>query len=171
MRDRSVPPPTARVRFREMELSDLDNMAALLGDDVVMEFYPEPKTRDQAREWIVRAQHRYDEDGFGLWIIETHDGDFLGDCGLTWQKVNGRDVLEVGYHVRRDAQGRGYATEAAQACLAEARHRGVSDRLTAIIHPENTASRRVAEKLGMEHTEDDHGHDWIVRTVMSMPLN
>ncbi|WP_110588226.1 GNAT family N-acetyltransferase [Microbacterium suaedae] len=168
--DRRTPLDTARLRFREMGEGDLDDMAALLGDADVMRFYPAPKSRDEAAEWIRRMQERYETHGFGLWIIETHDGEFVGDCGLTWQRSNGRAVLEVGYHVRADLQGRGYATEAARACVEEARRRFAPTELTAIIHPENIASRRVAEKLGMTHTEDDHGHDWIVRTVMSMQL-
>ncbi|WP_156760042.1 GNAT family N-acetyltransferase [Microbacterium karelineae] len=168
--DRRTPLDTARLRFREMEEGDFDQMAALLGDPEMMRFYPAPKSQKEAAEWIRRSRERYAAHGFGLWIIETHDGEFVGDCGLTWQTSNGRDVLEVGYHVRADLQGRGYATEAAQACVEEARRRLAPTELTAIIHPENTASRRVAEKLGMTHTEDDHGHDWIVRTVMSMRL-
>ncbi|GAB2521099.1 GNAT family N-acetyltransferase [Microbacterium petrolearium] len=170
MVDRRCPEATERLRFRELEESDLDDMAALLGDPAVMAFYLAPKTRDEAAAWIARSRARYAEHGFGLWAVETHAGEFVGDCGLTWQQVNGRRVLEVGYHVRAGLQGRGYATEAARACVGEARRRFPTGVLTAIIHPENTASRRVAEKLGMTHTEDDRSHPWIVRTVMSMPL-
>jgi len=165
---RNTPPPTENLRFREMENGDLENMAALLGNPEVMRYYPAPKTRDEAQGWIDRMRHRYVEHGFGLWLVETHAGEFVGDCGLTWQQVNGRTVLEVGYHVTPSNQGRGFATEAARACVDEARRRFGDVELTAIIHPENLASRRVAEKLGMTHTEDDHGHDWIVRAVMSM---
>ncbi|WP_261164957.1 GNAT family N-acetyltransferase [Microbacterium sp. Marseille-Q6965] len=170
MGDRRWPAATARLRFRELEEADLDDMAALLGDPRVMAFYPAPKTRDEAAGWIARNRARYAEEGFGLWAVETHEGDFVGDCGLTWQQVNGRRVLEVGYHVRAELQGRGYATEAARACVEEARRRFATGVLTAIIHPENIASRRVAEKLGMAHTEDDRAHPWIVRAVMSLRL-
>lgn len=153
-----------------MQNSDLDAMAVLLGDPEVMRFYPAPKSREDAAAWIAGNRRRYDEDGFGLWIIETHDGAFVGDCGLTWQIVNGARVLEVGYHVSPPQQGRGYATEAARACVEEARRLAPIE-LTAIIHPDNEASRRVAEKIGMRHTRDDHGHDWIVRHVTSMHVD
>lgn len=165
---RLVPAPTARLTFREMTADDLDDMAALLGDPAVMAYYPAPKSRAEAGEWIARMQRRYAEDGHGLWIIETRDGEFLGDCGLTWQSVNGTPVLEVGYHVRTDRQRRGYATEAARACVELVRREFAPTLLTAIIHPENEASRGVAEKLGMTHIDDDHAHPWIVRTVMGM---
>ena len=151
-----VPPaPTLRVRFRTMTENDLDAMAGLLGDPVVMAHYPAPKTRAQAQAWIDWNQRNYAEHGYGLWVIETHDGEFLGDCGLTWQQINGRRELEVGYHVRADRQGHGLATEAAAACREYARSIVGVDHLVAIIHPDNVASRRVAEKLGLRLEETD----------------
>lgn len=166
-----LPLDTPRLRFREMTPDDLDLMAGLLGDPAVMTYYPAPKTREEAAKWIAWNQGNYAQHGHGLWIIETHDGEFLGDCGLTWQKINGESTeLEVGYHVRADRQGAGYATEAAAACRNFARDTLRSRRLVAIIHPENTASRRVAEKLGMQPVDEDHGGPIPVRTVMGMDL-
>lgn len=165
-----IPAPTVRLRFRAMTPADLDDLAALLGDPVVMAYYPAPRTRGDAASWIERNQRRYATDGFGLWVIETHEGEFLGDCGLTWQDVNGVATLEVGYHVRADRQGRGHATEAAAACRDLARARVDTTRLVALVHPDNTASRRVAEKIGMSRAEDDHGGPIPVRTVMALTL-
>jgi RimJ/RimL family protein N-acetyltransferase len=165
---RLLPQPTARLRFREMVETDLEDMARMLGDPETMRFYPAPKTRSESAAWIERMQERYAGDGHGLWLIETHDGEFIGDCGITWQSYNDTPVREVGYHVTRERQGSGYATEAARACLELIRQEYAPTLLTAIIHPENTASRRVAEHLGMSHIADDHAHPWIVRTVMGM---
>lgn len=150
--------------------NDLDHMAQMLGDAETMAFYPAPKARAESAEWISRMQQRYDSDGHGLWVIETHDGTFIGDCGITWQSYNGTPVREVGYHVRRELTGLGYATEAATACVELARAEFAPALLTAIIHPDNLASRRVAEHLGMTHIADDRAHPWIVRTVMGMQL-
>jgi RimJ/RimL family protein N-acetyltransferase len=150
-----LPATTERLRFREMGPADLDAMAALLGDPEVMRFYPAPKTRDEAADWIAWNQRNYAEHGHGLWIVETHEGEFLGDCGLTYQPVNGRTELEVGYQVRADLQGRGYATEAAAACRDLARDTLDAELLVAIIHPDNVPSQRVAQKIGMRHLEDD----------------
>lgn len=144
-----LPSPTARLRFRRMSAADLDLMAALLGDPEVMAHYPAPKTRAEALRWIEWNERNYAAHGYGLWIIETHDGVFLGDCGLTWQRANSRDVLEIGYHVRAAEQGKGFATEAALACRDLARRERLAPVLTAIIDHENIASQRVAEKLGM----------------------
>ena len=145
-------------------------MSALLGDPVVMAFYPAPKSREEAGQWISWNEANYAEHGYGLWIVETHDGEFLGDCGLTWQEVNGRLELEVGYHMRTDVQGRGYASEAAAACKDLARDVLHVQQLVAIIHPDNAASLRVAEKIGMQRIEEECGGALAVRTVLGVQL-
>ena len=167
-----IPPPTSRLRFREMTEADLDAMAGLLGDPAVMRYYPQPRTREEAGEWIAWNRRNYAEHGYGLWIVETHDGGFVGDCGLTWQPVGERQVLEVGYHVVPAHQGRGYATEAARACLALATGEIGEEHVVAIVHPDNLASRRVAENIGMreEQRARVHGRDVVVLgTVGPMP--
>lgn len=150
-----VPAPTARLRFRHMTDDDLDAMADLLGDPRVMTYYPAPKTRTEAAGWIRWSQDGYATHGFGLWVVETLDGGFVGDCGLTWQQVKGERRLEVGYHVRPELQGRGLATEAAAACRDHARDVLGAPELVAIIHARNVPSRRVAEKIGLTHVDDD----------------
>ncbi|BCW62149.1 GNAT family N-acetyltransferase [Arthrobacter sp. StoSoilB22] len=164
-----LPNSTARLRFREMTLADLDLMSSMLGDPEVMTYYPAPKSRDESAAWIKWNQDNYARHGYGLWIVETRDGEFVGDCGLTSQHVNGRAELEVGYHVRRDVQGRGYASEAALASRDFARDVLGVPLLVAIIHPGNVASRRVAERMGMQQLEDDMGGS-LVRTVMGIDL-
>jgi RimJ/RimL family protein N-acetyltransferase len=155
-----VPPPTPRLAFREMTLDDLDDMAALLGDPEVMRYYPHPKGRDEALAWIMWNQRLYREHGFGLWLLTLRDGgEFVGDCGLTPQHVDGVTEVEVGYHVRAVLQGRGLATEAAAACRGYAHDVLGADRLIAIIDPRNQPSQRVAEKVGLvlERESDNHG--------------
>jgi RimJ/RimL family protein N-acetyltransferase len=150
-----TPPPTGRLAFREMTVDDLDDMAALLGDPEVMRYYPRPKDRAEALAWITRNQERYAHDGFGLWVLtRTDTGEFVGDCGLTRQTVEGSVDVEVGYHVRADLQGRGYATEAAAACRDHARGTLGITRLIAIINPANVPSQRVAEKIGLTYERD-----------------
>jgi RimJ/RimL family protein N-acetyltransferase len=103
-------PSAARLTFREMTDADLDDMTALLGDKDVMRFYPRLRTRGESSQWITRNQRRYRDHGFGLWIISVREtGEFVGDCGLTFQHVDGVDELEVGYHVRASMQARATA--------------------------------------------------------------
>jgi RimJ/RimL family protein N-acetyltransferase len=152
---RLIPAPTQRLAFRQMTADDLDDMAALLGDPEVMRYYPRPKDRDEALAWINWNQRLYRQEGFGLWLITLRaTGGFVGDCGLTPQEIEGTTDIEVGYHVRADLQGYGYATEAAAACRDYARDVLGTKRLIAIIHPDNTPSQRVAQKIGLSHERD-----------------
>ena len=144
-----MPPDTTRLTFREMTPGDLDDMAALLGDPDVMTYYPRPKTRPEAAQWIDWNRRLYRTHGYGLWLLATVGDGFAGDCGLTPQVVDGVTELEVGYHVPIALQGRGYATEAAAACRDYARTALGAARLIAIIHPDNRPSQRVAEKIGL----------------------
>jgi RimJ/RimL family protein N-acetyltransferase len=108
-------PDTARLMFRDMTPEDLDDMASLLGDPEVMTYYPRPTTRPEAAQWIDWNRSLYRTHGYGLWLLTTADGEFVGDCSLTPQVVDGVTELEVGYHVVPALQARGYATEAAAA--------------------------------------------------------
>ena len=145
----SMYPDSARLTFREMSPDDLDDMALLLGDPEVMTYYPRPKTRAEAAHWIDWNRGLYRTHGYGLWLLTTADGAFVGDCGLTPQVVDGVTELEVGYHVLPARQNHGYATEAAAASRDVARTVLGATRLIAIIHPENRPSQRVAEKIGL----------------------
>ena len=122
-----------------------------------MAFYASPKSRADAQKWIDWNVTNYATFGFGLWIVETHSGEFVGDCGLTWQLVDGRRELEVGYHVRHDLQGR-RIRDRGRAGLPRLRRWQLGEpHLVAIIHPDNVASQRVAEKIGLtlESTSTD----------------
>lgn len=141
---------TARLRLREFRLDDADALEAVLGDPVAMQYYPAVLDRQGVVAWIERNYERYQRDGHGLWAMLLRDtGELIGDCGCTLQEVEGKSEVEVGYHVRRDLWGNGYATEAARACMEYAFARLGAKRVISIIRPENMPSRRVAEKNGL----------------------
>jgi RimJ/RimL family protein N-acetyltransferase len=138
-----------------------------------MRYYPNPKRREEALDWIAWNQQLYREHGFGLWLLTLRDsGEFVGDCGLTPQQVDGMTELEVGYHVRAALQGGGLATEAAAACRDYARDVLGVGRLIAIIDPRNRPSQRVAEKLGMvlERDSDNHRRWSTARRIYAVSL-
>ena len=141
---------TARLRLREFKPQDVDALQAVLGDPVAMQFYPAAFDRLGVEDWIKRNLERYARDGFGLWAVLLKDSnELIGDCGCIVQDVEGRSEIEVGYHVRRDLWGKGYATEAARACIEYAFSRLGAERVISMIRPENLQSRRVAEKNGL----------------------
>jgi RimJ/RimL family protein N-acetyltransferase len=139
------------MRLREYRREDLDDLAGMFADEETMRFYPRPKTRDEALAWIEWNLGLYAEEGFGLWVMEAiATSEFLGDCGLTPQTVEGVRDIEVGWHTKRSFWNEGLATEAALACRDLGFTQFGLTRLISIIDPENLASRRVAEKIGMQ---------------------
>lgn len=114
-----------------------------------MRFYPRPYSREEVDEWIGRQIGRYAMGAGLLGVVLRDSGTLIGDCGLVWQEVEGVQEPEIGYHVHREHQGRGYATEAARAVRDYAFGTLGCDHVISMIRPENLASRRVAEKNGL----------------------
>lgn len=158
-----LPEPTARLRFRPMRRSDLDDMTAVLSAFDPARPGEGRRTRDDAVRWIEWQERNYAEHDFGLWVVEKHDGTFVGDCGLTMQDVEGVPHVEVGYHVLPELRRQGHATEAARSVRDCAAAHGV-EHLVALIRPENTPSQGVVRNLGMvlERTAHVHGAEAFV---------
>jgi RimJ/RimL family protein N-acetyltransferase len=141
---------TERLLLRSHVIGDADGLEAVLGDPVAMEFYPAPLDRRGVEEWIIRNVERYQRDGFGKWaMVVKSTGEMGGSVGCALQEVEGRNEIEVGYNVRRDLWGRGYATESARACMEYGFNQLGAKRVISMIRPPNLPSRRVAEKNGM----------------------
>jgi len=141
---------TNRLILRKMTSEDVDALLVVLGDAESMRYYPKPFDRDMVEAWVAGQQARFARDGIGLWaMVVKATGEVIGDCGLMVQEVDGVREVEVGYHVRRDQQNQGLATEAARACMEYGFEQLGLTRLISLIRPENLPSRRVAEKNGL----------------------
>jgi len=140
---------TERLVLRPLTPEDEPSLRAVLSDAETMRWYPRPLTPDEVRAWIERQMGRYPAGSGLLGMIEKQNGRLIGDCGAVWQEVEGRAELEVGYHVNRERWNHGLATEAARAVMDYAFGRFEVGRVVSMIRPENTASRRVAEKNGL----------------------
>jgi [ribosomal protein S5]-alanine N-acetyltransferase len=142
---------TARLTLRPLTLADVDAILAIIGDPIAMQFYPRTFTRKDAVEWVERNQRRYENEGCGILAMALKGTvELIGDCGIVRQTVEEEPMLEVGYHLRRDQWGHGYATEAARACMDYAFSELAAVKVVSLIRPENTPSRRVAERNGMQ---------------------
>lgn len=142
---------TARLTLREITHDDLDALLEIWADPEAMRLFPRTLDHEAMREWIEHNQKRYERYGHGLWaVILRGEEKFIGDCGLVIQEVDGVEELEVGYHFNRKCWGRGFATEAARACMDYAFNRLGRRRIISMIRPENTSSRRVAERNGLK---------------------
>jgi RimJ/RimL family protein N-acetyltransferase len=82
-------------------------------------------------------------------VILKDENELIGDCGITLQDIEGELLPEIGYHVRSTYCRKGYASEAAKACIDFAFARTDFDAVYSYMKEDNIPSRRVAEKCGM----------------------
>ena len=141
---------TDRLFLREMCMDDYDALYAVLGDAENMRHYPYSFDEQRVRGWIERNIARYREYGFGLWAVCLKDTrEMIGDCGLTLQPIHGEMLPEIGYHIRRDCQCKGYAREAAAAVRDWAFHHTAYPALYSYCKYTNEPSYKTAEAIGM----------------------
>jgi RimJ/RimL family protein N-acetyltransferase len=144
---------TDRLRLRSFILDDLDDYhAQIYSDPDVTRFLPGGKPRPKDRTQAVlefSIQHGW-EHGFTLWaLVRKVDSVFLGHCGLIY--IHDTQVVELAYAIGKGFWGQGYTTEAAQASLRYGIETAHLDQIIALAEPENLASQRVMQKLGMKH--------------------
>ena len=142
---------TPRLLLRTWRPDDAPALLALYSDPEVTRFIPHVRL-----ETIEQAQAKVAQMGaqeITLWAVER-EGELVGVCGF-------RDRWELGFAFRRDSWGKGYAREAAEACLAWAEERGAT-RVIARTREGNLGSRRVLDRLGFADTGErsDDGAWW-----------
>ena len=141
-----------RLIIRELQNSDLDFVAEMLGDAHVMRFWPQPYSREGAAEWIARHRKRYETDGFGYWLaLRKVDARPVAQVGLLAQEFEGRKQVGLGYIVHRPFWRQGYAEEGVRACAQYGFETLGLDKIAILVRPENEPSVQLANKLGAEH--------------------
>jgi RimJ/RimL family protein N-acetyltransferase len=143
--------------------------ASLNADPNVMEYFPHTLMRVQSDAFVERAEAQW-VSGFGLWAVEERaSGRFIGFVGLRAPSFEAHftPAVEIGWRLARDSWGQGFATEAARASMGWARDNISPPRgeIVSFTTVGNLRSRRVMEKLGFTHRdEDDFDHpalpDW-----------
>ena len=152
MKAKSIILESKRLILRRLVSEDLDALWALYCDPEITRYIPDaPKTLEETRkelEWHKNGHPRNPD--LGLWAtIHKGTGRLIGRCGLLPWTIEGQEEVEVAYTIARDFWGQGLATEAAQGIVRHAFERLNITRLICVIEPENIASMKVAEKIGM----------------------
>jgi [ribosomal protein S5]-alanine N-acetyltransferase len=152
---------TERLVLRPFVVDDLDALAQILDDPEVMRYVGKGeargRTRDESERTLRTILEEYERWGHGLLAVTTpaDDGDrLIGWCGLLRWNLTGVEEIEVAYLLGRPYWGQGYATEAAMAVRDDALGLRGRKRLVSLIYPDNHASVRVAEKVGMAYERD-----------------
>lgn len=132
----------------------LDLAARQLADPRVGRLDGGPRDREQARQLLGRQIEQEAIHGFCRWPWrERSTGELVGFAGLNRDQVEGEAVVEVGWSITPDRWGEGLATEAAKSSLQRAAALGLAE-IVSFALPDNVASRRVMEKLGMEYVRE-----------------
>jgi len=145
---------TPRLVVRPFEPADAPAVLPFWGDADAIRFLGsgEPWVRDEpsAVACINRTGAYYDaHPGYGFFAVELKaDTSLAGHIAL---KPLGADEIEIGWLLDRRYRGRGIAYEAASGMLRYGFETQGLDQIVAVMYPENTASRRVAERLGMAY--------------------
>jgi RimJ/RimL family protein N-acetyltransferase len=140
---------TDRLVLRPFRESDLDGYAAMCANAEVMHYLGESKPLTRAEAWRSMAVvvGHWQLRGYGMWAVEERQsGEFVGRIGC-WNP-EGWPGLEIGWTLRREFWGRGFATEGARAAIQYAFAELHQDRIISLIRPDNLNSIRVAERVG-----------------------
>jgi RimJ/RimL family protein N-acetyltransferase len=148
---------TERLLLRDWRPSDAEPFAALNADPDVARYLRGPMSRDESDELIAHIRAHWQDHGFGLYAVEVKEtGAFAGFVGLAIPSFlpDALPAVEVGWRLARAHWGHGYATEGARACLDLGFDELGLRQIISIIDPRNTASVRVAQRLGMTRGRD-----------------
>lgn len=134
-----------------MTAEDVDALLCVFSDPNVMASFGSALFgRAQMQGWVKRNLEHQNSYGYGLFsVIRKADGALIGDCGLSHMEIDGQPEVEIGYDLRSNCWNQGFATEAAGAVRNYATEYLKHKRLVSLVRLSNTASRRVAEKIGM----------------------
>ena len=159
---------TERLIIRPITLDDLQDFYEMDSQpEVHIYLKNQPiKTIDETKVNIDNLLLKYETLGISrLAVIEKESGKMIGWTGFKYieekEAINNRfDFLDFGYRYRKETWGKGYATEAAKACIDFYRENMTELKLNAITHVDHAASRNVLEKVGFRVTETFHFEVW-----------
>ncbi len=141
---------TKRLILREYTYNDFDGLKAIITDPETMKYYTCPYDENGVKRWLDWCINSYRENGFGLLAIELKEsGEFIGDCGISLQKIDGELLPEIGYHINKRHWKKGYAREAAEAARDWLFENTAYEVAYSYMNSENIASYSTAKSMGM----------------------
>jgi RimJ/RimL family protein N-acetyltransferase len=149
-----LPAPTTRLAFRAWRDDDLPLAQALWGDPRVAALVGGPFDEHQVRARLDAELANQRDHGISYWPVAIAEGTDVGCCGLK-PRDPARKVYELGFYLRADHWGHGFAVEAGRSVIAFAFDTLAAPALFAGHHPENHGSRRTLEKLGFRYTHHE----------------
>lgn len=164
---------TARLYLRQFTPDDLDELYRIYSDAEVMKYVSEGvRNREETAADLFQIVADWEKHAFGLWaVVNKQNNQLIGDGGLRF--LGKTPEVEVGYVLAKAYWGKGLASEVAAASLKYGFEVLKLEKIGAVAHTENIASRRVMEKVGMryQHNLDDSDRVYysISRKINSLP--
>jgi RimJ/RimL family protein N-acetyltransferase len=146
---------TKRLILREYTKEDFDSLKEIICDAETMKYYPKPYDESGVTRWIDWCIGSYKQNGFGLFALELKDsGAFIGDCGISLQKIDGEILPEIGYHINKKYWKNGYAKEAASAVRDWFFNNTDYDCVYSYMNIENVPSYSTAKSIAMKKVKE-----------------
>jgi 3-dehydroquinate dehydratase / shikimate dehydrogenase len=153
---------TERLILRPWKENDFKHFAQLNADPRVMEYFPSLLTQEESDQLAKRICTAMKQQGWGLWAVSVlNSADFIGYIGLAPVNfvAHFTPAIEIGWRLAYDFWNKGYATEGAQAALKHGFENLHLNEIVSFTAVNNRRSRRVMEKIGMQHDEkNDFDH-------------
>lgn len=149
---------TDRLRLRRFVPDDLDELALIFSDPLVLKYLSpsRPATREETEHALLSMIRHWQRHAYGRWaVVERATNKLIGYGGL--RCFDG--TPELVYLLARPFWNCGLATEIARACLEYGFMSHKFERIVAVTQPNNLASRRVMEKVGLSYERDDNFYD------------
>ena len=151
---------TERLLLRQFTIDDLDDLYFIYSHPDLSKYLSneQPLRLDQTRAAINSIIESWQQHKFGVWaVVYKKHRKLIGHCGLKF--LENTPEVQIGYLLLKDYWRRGLGTEAAAAVLKYGFEVVKLERIVAIAKPENIASRRVMEKIGMKYEKDAYYYD------------
>ena len=157
---------TRRLRLEPIGPEHAQDVWQLYQDPAIVRWVAGPWSPQQAEAFAVAWRRKWEQDSVGKWMAYLHDGSLVGRGGLSRMPRGARSTrqiqdlvdpcwragrLEIGWAVRSEFHGQGYASEIGREGLAFANEVLASHAVVSFTERHNIASRRVMERIGMTY--------------------
>ena len=158
---------TERLILRHWKEEDRKPFAEMNGNPNVMKYFPSTLSTEESSAFVDRINSEFEETGYGLYAVETKDtGEFIGYVGFHRFTFDApfSPNWEIGWRISDKFWHKGYATEAATACINYAREKKMCNTLYSFTAVPNIPSENVMKRIGMSyemtfmHPKLPHGH-------------